>query len=116
MQNADGLGRCHLGQTLLYDTVANLSWSVGVTHHSINVVVDTILGQPWLPAVEIGREVPVPISEEDCVVRPSLVLPHSSSHGRYKDCFNWEYGDFPEGGLTSERCAVEPGARSMLEK
>ena len=63
---------------------------------------------------EIGREVPVPISEEDCVVRPSLVLPHSSSHGRYKDCFNWEYGDFPEGGLTSERCAVEPGARSML--
>ena len=75
MQSADGLGRCHLGQTLLYDTVANLSWSVGVTHHSINVVVDTILGQPWLPAVEIGREVPVPISEEDCIVRPSLVLP-----------------------------------------
>ena len=61
--------RCHLGQTILYDTVANLSWSVSVTHHSINTVVDTILAEPWLPAVEIGREVPVPTSEEDCVVR-----------------------------------------------
>ncbi|VDB96764.1 unnamed protein product [Peniophora sp. CBMAI 1063] len=85
--------RCHLGQTLLYDTVANLSWSVGVTHHSINAVVDTILAEPWLPAVGLGREVPVPISEEGCV-----------------DCFDWEYGDFPQVGLTNGQCAFAPAA------
>jgi len=75
--------KCHLGQTLLYDTVANLSWGVGVTKHSIATVTDTLLAQPWLPAEEIGREVPIPISEEVCI-----------------DCGSWEYGDFPKDSLS----------------
>ncbi|KAI0315270.1 alpha/beta-hydrolase [Amylostereum chailletii] len=83
--------KCHLGQTIVYDTVSNLSWSVGVTSHVISTVIENVLSKPWPPAEEVGREVPVPASQDDCV-----------------DCFDWEYGDFPLesklGSTTQSRC------------
>ncbi|KAF7374511.1 hypothetical protein MSAN_00335700 [Mycena sanguinolenta] len=70
--------RCHLGSSIVYDTVSNLSWSVDVRTHGIVNVIEKVLTDPWLPAVEIGREVPEAHPEEDCV-----------------ECYSWEFGDFP---------------------
>lgn len=71
--------KCHLGKSIVYDTVSNLSWSVDVRTHGIVNVIDNILGKPWPPADEVGREVPEPQLEVDCV-----------------DCYSWEFGDYPE--------------------
>lgn len=71
-------GRCHLGNSIVYDTVSNLSWSVDVRTHGIVNVIDKILSVPWAPSQEIGREVPEAKYDEDCVVgflsQLSLVL------------------------------------------
>ncbi|KAF9466596.1 alpha/beta-hydrolase [Collybia nuda] len=66
--------RCHLGKTIFYDTVSNLSWTVDVRTHGIVAVIEKILSEPWAPSVEIGREVPEAKPEEDCV-----------------ECYSWEY-------------------------
>ena len=46
--------RCHLGQVILYDTVAKLDWSVDVRTHGIKVVVDRLLADDsdWMAAYE----------------------------------------------------------------
>lgn len=69
--------RCHVGSVISYDTVTNLSWSVGVSSHLIVTVIDKILSQPWDAAEAVGREVPMAVAEEDCV-----------------ECYNWEFGDY----------------------
>ncbi|KAI0783980.1 alpha/beta-hydrolase [Irpex lacteus] len=69
---------CHIGRSIVYDTVTNLSWSVNIRQHGIVNVIDNILNTTWLPSEEIGREVPVPQVEDDCV-----------------ECYSWEFGDFP---------------------
>ncbi|KAI9574040.1 alpha/beta-hydrolase [Boletus coccyginus] len=76
--------KCHLGASIVYDTVSNLSWSVDVRKHGIVNVIDNILGEPWPASAEVGREVPVAAPEVDCV-----------------ECFSWEFGDFPEGSIAS---------------
>jgi len=73
--------RCHLGKSIVYDTVSNLSWSVDVRKHGIVNVIEKILSVPWAPSEEIGREVPEAMYEEDCV-----------------ECYSWEFGDFSEAG------------------
>ena len=60
--------RCHLGEAIVYDTISNLSWASDIRTHTIQTVIEKLLGVPWAPAVEQGREVPVPTVEEDCVV------------------------------------------------
>ncbi|KAJ7649883.1 alpha/beta-hydrolase [Roridomyces roridus] len=64
--------RCHLGQSIVYDTVSDSGWSVDIRTHGIVQVIDRILGAEWPPAVEAGREVPQPHEETDCVVRLPL--------------------------------------------
>ncbi|KAJ7471489.1 alpha/beta-hydrolase [Mycena galericulata] len=66
--------RCHLGKSIVYDTVSNLSWNVDVRTHGIVNVIEKVLSDPWPPAVEAGREVPEALYEEDCV-----------------ECFSWDY-------------------------
>jgi putative lipase involved disintegration of autophagic bodies len=66
--------RCHLGKTIIYDTVSNLSWSVDVRTHAIVIVIEKVLSEPWAPSVEIGREVPEALAEEDCVVRRTVFV------------------------------------------
>lgn len=62
--------RCHLGKTIVYDTVSNLSWSVDLRTHPIANMIDIVLADPWPPAEELGREVPEAVpQEDDCVVR-----------------------------------------------
>ena len=60
--------RCHLGKSIVYDTVSNLSWSVDIRMHTIVNVIEKLLADPWPPAVDQGREVPEAVAEEDCVV------------------------------------------------
>ncbi|KAG6835503.1 putative lipase atg15, partial [Arthromyces matolae] len=67
--------RCHLGKTIFYDTVSNLSWAVDIRTHGIVTVIDKLLSYPWAPSVEIGREVPEPQAEKDCV---DLSIGHQS--------------------------------------
>jgi SepF-like predicted cell division protein (DUF552 family) len=61
--------KCHLGRTILYDTVTNLSWGVDIRTHTIKTVIEKLLSGPWPPAAEDGKEVPKATTEEDCVVR-----------------------------------------------
>ncbi|KAJ7707369.1 alpha/beta-hydrolase [Mycena rosella] len=69
--------KCHLGTSIVYDTVSNLSWPVDIRTHGIVNVIEKVLGVPWPPSVEAGREVPQAHEEEDCI-----------------ECYSWEYGDF----------------------
>ncbi|TFK98615.1 alpha/beta-hydrolase [Pterulicium gracile] len=70
--------RCHLGKSILYDTVSAVGWAVDIRTHGIVQIIDKLLNEPWAPSVEQGREVPEPQTEEDCV-----------------ECYHWEFGDFP---------------------
>ncbi|KAJ8503022.1 hypothetical protein ONZ45_g11213 [Pleurotus djamor] len=70
--------KCHLGKTILYDTVSVLNWSVDVRTHGIVNIIEQLLANPWPPSVEEGREVPEAKAEDDCV-----------------ECYSYEFGDFP---------------------
>lgn len=92
--------RCHLGTTIVYDTIGLLHWSSGVRAHLIDTVIQQILDEDWSTKIRKSRksrlswprpgsgsqpekedkliEVPAPAPEIDCT-----------------ECFNWEYGDFP---------------------
>ncbi|KIP10483.1 hypothetical protein PHLGIDRAFT_65614 [Phlebiopsis gigantea 11061_1 CR5-6] len=61
--------RCHLGLSIVYDTVSELSWAVDIRKHGIVSVIENVLNVNWAPSEAEGREVPVPKVEEDCVVR-----------------------------------------------
>ncbi|KAF8968084.1 alpha/beta-hydrolase [Flammula alnicola] len=69
---------CHLGQSIVYDTVSNASWTVDIRTHGIVNVIEKLLSDPWPPSVEVGLDVPKAAAEVDCV-----------------ECFSWEFGDFP---------------------
>ncbi|KAF5391654.1 hypothetical protein D9757_002489 [Collybiopsis confluens] len=71
--------RCHLGKSIIYDTVSNASWSVDVRTHGIVAVIERLLSDPWPPSEEVGREVPEAVVEKDCV-----------------ECYSWEFGSFPD--------------------
>ncbi|OBZ69210.1 putative lipase ATG15 [Grifola frondosa] len=79
--------RCHLGKSIVYDTVGKLGWKVDVRRHVIKDVITKVLEvEPeggWETG-EDGLELDVPIAREevDCV-----------------DCFKWEFGDFKDGCL-----------------
>lgn len=60
--------RCHLGKTIVYDTVSNLSWGVDVRNHPIMNMIEKVLADPWPPAEELGRRVPEAVPQRDCVV------------------------------------------------
>lgn len=74
------LQRCHLGKSIVYDTIGNQSWSSDVRSHTIATVIDRILSVPWPPAVDVGREVPESHAEEDCVVCLSNSIHRSITH------------------------------------
>jgi lipase ATG15 len=73
--------RCHLGRSVVYDTVRNLSWSVGAHTHGIVRVIEEVLGAPWADAQARGREVPEARGEdEECEAT---------------ECYSWEFGEYP---------------------
>ncbi|KAL0579582.1 putative lipase atg15 [Marasmius crinis-equi] len=70
--------RCHLGKSIIYDTVLNCSWAVDIRTHGIVTVIEQLLSDPWPPSIDLGLEVPEAKPEDDCV-----------------ECYSWEFGDFP---------------------
>ncbi len=66
--------RCHLGETIVYDTVGNLSWSVDIRTHGIVAVIEQVLAKPWPPSENLGREVPTPKYQVDCLVSSPVYL------------------------------------------
>ncbi|PIL33088.1 hypothetical protein GSI_04537 [Ganoderma sinense ZZ0214-1] len=77
--------RCHLGQTIKYDTITQLGWSANVIHHGIEAVIDGVLARQdvdWA-GTGIKGSVPEPAPETDCV-----------------DCFDWTFGDFKNASGT----------------
>lgn len=78
---------CHLGKTIIYDTVTHDGWAVDIRTHGIVTIIEKLLAEPWKPAVEIGREVPEAKAQDDCV-----------------DCYSWDFGDFPSAG-KAQSCA-----------
>ena len=93
--------RCHLGNIIKYDTVGKMKWTIDLRTHSIRTVVEQILIADWEPPSEDspGRQVPELGNEDDCIVSSLSFL---KSIGRLiasiatQDCFNWEFGDFPD--------------------
>ncbi|KAH9043272.1 alpha/beta-hydrolase [Lactarius pseudohatsudake] len=59
--------RCHLGKSIVYDTVGELGWRVSVQSHPIKEVILRVIegDQQW----EDGRNVPLAVEEVDCIVR-----------------------------------------------
>ncbi|KAG5651296.1 hypothetical protein H0H81_009149 [Sphagnurus paluster] len=82
--NLSRTNACHLGKTIFYDTVSNLSWTVDIRTHGIVNVIEKLLSEPWGPSVEAGREVPEPKAEVDCV-----------------ECYSWDFGDYPPSSVGS---------------
>ncbi|EPQ58013.1 alpha/beta-hydrolase [Gloeophyllum trabeum ATCC 11539] len=74
--------RCHLGGSVVFDSVNKLGWGVDIRSHPIREVVRMleIEGVDW---AENG-EVPAREKEEGCI-----------------DCYKWEFGDFDRLGDTS---------------
>ena len=63
--------RCHLGQTIVYDTVTRLGWHADVRKHPIKQLVLGVLEREskWPDGQDGGEcEVPSPREEVDCVV------------------------------------------------
>jgi lipase ATG15 len=58
--------RCHLGKSIVYDTVRKFSWRVDIRHHVIKEVITRVVEEEgeW----EDGREVPIARVEDDCIV------------------------------------------------
>lgn len=99
--------KCHLGQSIIYDTISELHWSADIRTHGIVVVIEQILSADWSERTgktgakkgwwgrkgqgtilesDSGRvrlledervEVPDPKPEDDCV-----------------ECYAWEFGDY----------------------
>jgi lipase ATG15 len=61
--------RCHLGKSIVYDTVGKLGWRVSLQTHPIKTLILRVLesGEEW----EEGRDVPSAVEEVDCIVRSS---------------------------------------------
>jgi len=73
--------RCHLGKSIVYDTVQKLGWHVDVRKHVIKEVILEVLDHEgdWPDEDGFDRAVPVAREEEDC-----------------EDCFKWEFGHFKD--------------------
>ncbi|KIL68456.1 hypothetical protein M378DRAFT_158256 [Amanita muscaria Koide BX008] len=67
--------RCHLGRSIVFDTVGKCGWGVDIRTHPIKTVIERLLTQDWDP--ENNRGVPTAQEEDNCL-----------------DCYNWEFGEY----------------------
>ncbi|KAG9048726.1 putative lipase atg15 [Tulasnella sp. UAMH 9824] len=82
--------RCHMGKSIVYDTVEKKGWYNSLARHPIKVVINQVLNEDWGNATKGERPVPEASSEEDCV-----------------ECFKWEFVDGKREG-PSEGCPQQP--------
>ncbi|KAF8634091.1 hypothetical protein AX15_001093 [Amanita polypyramis BW_CC] len=71
--------KCHLGKSIVFDTVDKLGWRVDVRRHIIRNVIHRVLELDHVEWEE-GREVPLARAEVDCT-----------------ECHKWEFGNFKDG-------------------
>ncbi|KAG8924053.1 putative lipase atg15 [Tulasnella sp. 408] len=82
--------RCHMGKSIVYDTVEKKGWYNSLARHPIKVVITQVLNEDWGNVTKGERPVPEASSEEDCV-----------------ECFKWEFVDGKREG-PSEGCPQQP--------
>ena len=58
--------RCHLGKSVVFDTIGKMGWSADVRTHPIKTVIERLLNQDWDPKNNLA--VPVAKQEDDCQV------------------------------------------------
>ncbi|KAH7345446.1 hypothetical protein B0J17DRAFT_624609 [Rhizoctonia solani] len=87
--------RCHLGTTMVYDTLGLLHWSSGVRAHLINTVIEKILDEDWSTKVRKSHKSrlswlryssDLELDDEDKVIEVSAPTPETDC----TECFNWE--------------------------
>lgn len=98
--------RCHTGQTILFDTVGKLGWSVDTRTHSISQVIDRVLQPDWdKPSDSVsagrrgvlsrvrgwwpGKRKPDDQGEEPEKGGPYGLVPTPESEAECVDCFKW---------------------------
>lgn len=74
--------KCHLGMSIVYDTVGRLKWSVDIRTHPIRELIKRVLEKEiWWG---FGRRVPRARAEEDCTVSRNMRV-----IGGAFMCFSW---------------------------
>ena len=58
--------RCHLGKSVVFDTIGKMGWSADIRTHSIKTVIERLLSQDWDPKNNLA--IPVAKQEDDCQV------------------------------------------------
>ncbi|KAJ3889938.1 alpha/beta-hydrolase [Lentinula edodes] len=78
---------CHLGKSIVFDTVTEFGWRVDIRRHPIREVVGVM--ETWTQEeISRSRQVPEAKEEIDCV-----------------DCFKWEFGsEFKDKGFEASAC------------
>ncbi|CED84793.1 alpha beta-hydrolase [Phaffia rhodozyma] len=96
--------RCHLGETILYDTVNKLGWSVDIRTHRIGEVINRILNVDWDDGDGPEKGDP-PTNSSDGNPDPGtnkpgkggkkkgLPVPRPEREDDCVDCYRWEFGD-----------------------
>ncbi|KAJ6502398.1 alpha/beta-hydrolase [Mycena sanguinolenta] len=70
--------RCHLGKSIIFDTINKLGWRVDVRKHPIKEIITKVIEAEDVEWEE-GRNVPLARADPDCV-----------------DCFKWDFFDGPQ--------------------
>lgn len=84
--------KCHLGKSIVYDTVGRFNWQVDVRRHVIREVITKVLEaeEDW----EGGRGVPEAKTEEDCFVSTVTGSRQTTMLICFcvaQDCYKWDF-------------------------
>ena len=91
--------RCHLGKSVVFDTIGKMGWSADIRTHSIKTVIERLLSQDWDPKNNLA--IPVAKQEDDCQVgRLSIYAPAFFTRFIWQDCDKWEFGQYKN--ITSQ--------------
>lgn len=92
---------CHLGRSIVYDTVGKLGWRVDVRNHVIKSVIHDVVEREMQDGWEVDcegflREVPIARIEEDCIVSIPSLPPKLQClmNSVTQDCYKWEFGEY----------------------
>lgn len=104
--------RCHTGQTIVFDTVSELGWSVDIRTHGIVSIIDKVLKEDWdvkalaepsssdlQPFGLWGRRKRPPSPPPQAGKaenRTESNVPLPTVEDNCLDCFRWEFGDFKD--------------------
>lgn len=102
--------RCHVGQSIIYDTVGKLNWAVDIRTHSIKTVIESILIPDWDPTPPTCQNKSIFAlrwpwgkhgnDSEPCEGdKPKNSIPEASvQECEEGDCFKWEFkNDWDDG-------------------